>query len=114
MAFIVKISKNNDETVHIFPAKYDKYKDTYYPISYDFEDIVELENNLLLEYQEGDIEANPICNDDNVEIGKANATRYKYECLDTVDEVIDLAAALQKKHGNVCGNCVRRLYKNDD
>lgn len=114
MAFIVKISKNNDETVHIFPAKYDKYEDTYYPISYDFEDIIDLENNSLLKYEEVDIKASPICNDDDVKIGKINVTKYKYKYLDTVDEVIDLAAALQKKYKNVCGNCVRRLYKNDN
>ncbi|WP_347292818.1 hypothetical protein [uncultured Brachyspira sp.] len=114
MAFVVKISKNNDETVHIFPVKYDENTGKYIPISYYFKDIVELENNLLLEDQEGDIETNPICNDDDVKIGKINEYKYEYICLDTVNEVIDLAAALQKKYKNVCGNCVRRLYKNDD
>lgn len=111
MAFIVKISKNNDETVHIFPAKYNECKNTYSPISYDFEDIVELENNLLLEDQKENIEANPICNDNDIEIGEINKNIYKYKCLDSIEKVIDLAAELQKEY-NMCGNCVRRLYKN--
>lgn len=112
MGFLFVEPKDPNETTHIFPA-YQGTDGKYHTFNDEFDSIEAVEdtdeNSLILEEDSDDNKAichGVTCND----IGQILNIFY----FDSQAETRTHAANRQNAGRNICGNCVRRLYKNDD
>ena len=111
MGFLFVESNKPDETVHIFPAYYGK-DGKYHTFNDEFDSIEEVENA-----DENDIIDKDSPNNKAICHG---FTRNDIEQIlnlfyfDSQSETRTHAANRQNAGRNICGNCLRRLYKNDD
>lgn len=115
MGFLFIKQYDPDETIHIFPAYYGKDKKIHTFNDNNFDNIKELESvyenrDKILDIDDDDNEA--ICN--AFSLNDIENAISDTEYLKTMVETRNYAANMQNNGYNICGNCVRRLYKNDE
>lgn len=116
MGFLFVEPKDPNETVHIFPAcrvinGYNTFSDE------KIKNIKELENinktdPLVIDKGLGINEA--ICHGIGVIVANSTKEKHSIAYFDNQAGTRTHAADRQNAGRNICGNCVRRLYKNDD
>ncbi len=126
MGFLFIEPNDADETAHIFPAYYDIGNDIPHTFNdellYNIEDLDDNGNVISIEELEniigenanvdsGDNEA--ICHGIGTTVNDMGDEFTEHYC-NNQSEARTYAAYRQNEGYNICGNCVRRLYKNDD
>lgn len=116
MGFLFIEPNDPNETTHIFPAY--RVTNGYYTFSdKNVKNIREIENingteAIVIEKRLDSNEA--ICHGDGVTFGNFKIKEYSTYYFDNQSGTRTHAANRQNAGRNICGNCVRRLYKNDD
>ncbi|WP_302272548.1 hypothetical protein [Brachyspira aalborgi] len=113
MGFLFIKPEDNNRAIHIFAAY--KGKDgNYHTFNEEFDSIEELENiegtEFIIDEDSDDNEA--ICHGEGVTLanmGIVNDDNKKY--CETIDKAIEYSAIFQNNNLDMCGNCVKRLYK---
>lgn len=116
MGFLFIKPEDNNKSIHIFAAY--KGKDgNYHTFNEEFDSIEELENIEGTEFIEFIIDEDSddnkaICHGDGITLEDMGIVNYKNKrYCKTIDEAVNYSATLKNKKFDVCGNCVKRLYK---
>ena len=113
MGFLFIEPNDADETAHIFPA-YRGINGYYTFGDKKVKNIKELENingtePIVIEKGLGSNEA--ICHGDGVTVANSKREKYSIAYFDNQAETRTYASNRQNARRNICGNCVKRLYK---
>lgn len=115
MGFLFIEPSDNNETTHIFPAYYGRDKELHTFNDSDFNNMEEVKNIYINRAKIKDIDSDEnesICN--LITINDIGEEIIDINYCKTRIDARNYAANKQNSGYNVCGNCVRRLYKNED
>lgn len=119
MGFLFIKPEDSKKDIHIFPAYCVKDKEYHTFNDEDFENNIDWIEDIINnqdKIKDVDSDSNEaICHGVGTtlaDMGVVNNNNKRY--CKTIDKAVDYSAILKKKKFKVCGNCVKRFYKDED